>query len=69
MPALVAGIHVLRPGNNKDVDGRDIGVLKYAVLRTAMPGHDGEEYRRQTTLLQIIVRRLLTTSARGASRR
>jgi hypothetical protein len=57
MPALVAGIHVLRPGNNKDVDGRD------------EPGHDGEEYRRQTTLLQIIVRRLLTTSTRGASRR
>jgi len=22
MPALVAGIHVLKPGNNKDVDGR-----------------------------------------------
>ena len=57
MPALVAGIHVLRPGNNKDVDGRD------------EPGHDGEEYRRQTTLLQIIVRRLLMTSARDASRR
>jgi hypothetical protein len=24
----------------KDVDGRDIGVRKHAVLRTAMPGHD-----------------------------
>jgi len=29
MPALVAGIHVLNPGQNKDVDGRN----KY--------GHDG----------------------------
>ena len=28
MPALVAGIHVLRPCNSKDVDGRD------------KPGHD-----------------------------
>ena len=40
MPALVAGIHVLRPCNIKDVDGRDIGVRKHAVLWTAMPGHD-----------------------------
>ena len=24
----------------EDVDGRDIGVRKHAVLRTAMPGHD-----------------------------
>jgi len=25
----------------KDVDGRDIGERSDAVLRTAMPGHDG----------------------------
>jgi hypothetical protein len=42
MPALVAGIHVLTAlQQSKDVDGRDIGVRKHAVLRTAMPGHDG----------------------------
>ena len=28
MPGLVPGIHVLRPSNSKDVDGRDIGVQK-----------------------------------------
>jgi hypothetical protein len=37
MPAK-AGIHVLLGG--KDVDGRGIGELSDAVLRTAMPGHD-----------------------------
>ena len=42
MPGLVPGIHVLRPCNSKDVDGRDIGVRKHAVLWTAMPGHDAE---------------------------
>ncbi|HEY4747055.1 MAG TPA: hypothetical protein VIH38_05805, partial [Steroidobacteraceae bacterium] len=26
---------------SKDVDGRDIGERSDAVLRTAMPGHDG----------------------------
>jgi hypothetical protein len=40
MPALVAGIHVLIT-RRKDVDGRDIGERSDAVLRTAMPGHDG----------------------------
>jgi hypothetical protein len=52
MPALVAGIYVLKAHRNEDVDGRDIGersdaVLRTAigersdaVLRTAMPGHD-----------------------------
>jgi hypothetical protein len=40
MPALVAGIHALKSGNNKDVDGRD------------EPGHDGEESRSQAALLQ-----------------
>jgi hypothetical protein len=40
MPGLAPGIHVLRPSNSKDVDGRDIGVRKHAVLWTAMPGHD-----------------------------
>jgi hypothetical protein len=38
MPALVAGIHVLRAG--KVVDGRVIGERSDAVLRTAMPGRD-----------------------------
>jgi hypothetical protein len=41
MPALVAGIHVLMLSKNKVVDGRDIGERSDAVLRTAMPGHDG----------------------------
>src|SRR5215813_385097 len=31
-----------RPTTSKDVDGRDIGVRKHAVLRTPMPGHDVE---------------------------
>src|SRR5689334_21819978 len=44
MPALVAGIHVFKPCNSKDVDGRDIGVRKHAVLRTAMPGHDESRF-------------------------
>ena len=26
--------------NDQDVDARDIGVRKHAVLRTAKPGHD-----------------------------
>src|SRR4026208_1535389 len=35
------GIHVLsQKRDSEDVDGRDIGVRKHAVLRTAMPGHD-----------------------------
>ena len=41
MPGLVPGIHVFAlVGTHKHVDGRDIGVRKHAVLRTAMPGHD-----------------------------
>ena len=42
MPALVAGIHVFRPCNNKDVDGRnksghdDANVGHY--LSVVMPG-------------------------------
>ena len=39
MPGLVPGIHVLAV--KKGVDGRDIGERSDAVLRTAMPGHDG----------------------------
>src|ERR1700733_8692578 len=42
MPALVAGIHVF--GFKKVVDGRVIGERSDAVLRTAMPGHDGQCY-------------------------
>jgi hypothetical protein len=38
MPAK-AGIHVFAIGQG--VDGRDIGERSDAVLRTAMPGHDG----------------------------
>jgi 5-methyltetrahydropteroyltriglutamate--homocysteine methyltransferase len=41
MPGLVPGIHAFIAGYNKDVDGRDIGERSDAVLRTAMPGHDG----------------------------
>ena len=33
MPGLVPGIHVLRPPNKEDVDGRD------------KPGHDGYGFR------------------------
>jgi len=45
MPGLVPGIHVFGQRTKKDVDGRDIGVRKHAVLRTAMPGHDNEGVR------------------------
>jgi hypothetical protein len=37
------GASRLLPGNDSGevvADGGDIGVLKHAVLRTAMPGHD-----------------------------
>ena len=40
MPGLVPGIHVLAV--KKVVDGRDIGERSDAVLRTAVPGHDGK---------------------------
>jgi len=40
MPALVAGIHVLRPCEIKDVDGRD------------KPGHDGGGVVRSFLLAQ-----------------
>jgi len=39
MPGFMPGIHVFWL-LKQDVDGRDIGVRKHAVLRTAMPGHD-----------------------------
>ena len=38
--SLVPGIHAFFP-TTQDVDGRDIGERSDAVLRTAMPGHDG----------------------------
>src|SRR6478752_596783 len=41
MPGLVPGIHAFIAGYNKGVDGRDTGERSDAVLRTAMPGHDG----------------------------
>jgi hypothetical protein len=40
MPGLVPGIHA--SAAKQGVDGRDIGERSDAVLRTAMPGHDGE---------------------------
>jgi hypothetical protein len=40
MPGLVPGIPVFSE-QDQDVDGRDIGERSDAVLRTAMPGHDG----------------------------
>jgi hypothetical protein len=43
MPGLVPGIHVFNDVGRQDVGGRDIGVRKHAVLRTAKPGHDGYE--------------------------
>jgi hypothetical protein len=42
MPAN-AGIHALL-APRQDVDGRDIGEQSDAVLRTAMPGHDGQRH-------------------------
>jgi hypothetical protein len=42
MPGLVPGIHVLLAPWIKGVDGWDIGERSDAVLRTAMPGHDGK---------------------------
>jgi len=44
MPGLVPDIYVFF--FCRDVDGRDIGVRKHAVLRTAMPGHDSGEVTR-----------------------
>ena len=51
MPGFMPGIHAFRL-LKQDVDGRDIGVRKHAVLRTAMPGHD------ENTLTPIDRRRL-----------
>jgi len=42
MPALVAGIHVFTENPQTRRDGRVIGEQSDAVLRTAMPGHDGK---------------------------
>src|ERR1700722_18957040 len=47
MPAN-AGIHVFAAG--QDVDGRDIGERSDAVLRTAMPGHDGAKAETMTDI-------------------
>ena len=40
MPGLVPGIHVLKD-LQQALDGRDTGEPSDAVLRTAVPGHDG----------------------------
>src|SRR5712672_2823571 len=46
MPALVAGIPIRDARCLPKRDGRDIGERSDAVLRTAMPGHDGiRDYR------------------------
>jgi hypothetical protein len=42
MPGLVPGIHDRPSAGPKDVDGPDKASGSDAVLRTAMPGHDGE---------------------------
>ena len=51
MRGLDPRIHVLL-STKKDVDGRDIGERSDAVLRTAMPGHDGVEGQIQNTSLK-----------------
>ena len=51
MPGFMPGIHVFWL-LKQDVDGRDIGVRKHAVLRTATPGHD------EKTLASVDRRRL-----------
>ena len=51
MPGFMPGIHVFWL-LKQDVDGRDIGVRKHAVLRTARPGHD------EKTLASVDRRRL-----------
>ena len=43
MAGLVPAIHALLFCTAEDVDARDIGVRKHAVLRTAMPAHDVEK--------------------------
>ena len=43
MPALVAGVRVLSVRRSKGVDGRDIDERRDAVLRPAVPGHDGSD--------------------------
>ena len=44
MAGFIPAIHVLK-FSKKDVDARDIGEQSDAVLRTAMPGHDGRNLR------------------------
>src|SRR5215470_5706904 len=41
MAGLVPAIHAFLLSVGQDVDARDIGERSDAVLRTAMPGHDG----------------------------
>jgi hypothetical protein len=45
MPGLMPGIHAFLffTDTKQGMDGRDIGERSDAVLRTAMPGHDGIE--------------------------
>jgi hypothetical protein len=43
MAGLVPAIHAFLLRCCEDVDARDIGERSDAVLRTAMPGHDGEK--------------------------
>src|SRR5712671_7848789 len=46
MAGLVPAIHAFVLAAHKDVDARDIGERSDAVLRTAMPGHDGSSSAR-----------------------
>ncbi len=59
MPGLVPGIHVFIPPT--DVDGRDIGERGDAILRTAMPGHDGD----MTSFMDMALEEARAAGARG----
>ena len=53
MPGFMPGIHVFC-SLLQDVDARDIGVRKHAVLRTAMRGHDERETVRALAYFGLI---------------
>ena len=51
MPGFMSGIHVLKHGKIKGVDGRDKFTAGPAEGRTRLPGHDSGESRLETTPL------------------
>ena len=55
MLGLVPGIHVLRPCNSKDVDGRDIGVRKHGENYDATVCAVGTEIGHPRTLSDFTV--------------